>query len=107
MRQSYQVTIMCKTGAYKPVSCLIGMEQEQGIDLTKDIIKKKEITKRGVNKICASHSWSARELQKYGYATVKCRYYDKDATIREQAERYSKLKEEKYASGEWERPKKG
>lgn len=106
MKQKYQVTIMCKTGAYKPISCLIEMEQEQGEDLTKNIVKKKEITTRGVNKICASRGWSARELQKYGYATVKCRYYDKDAIIREQAERYAKLKEEKYASGEWKKPKK-
>lgn len=105
MKKQYQVTLICKTGAYKPVSCIIEVEQKQDIDFTKDTIMKKEIIKRGVNKICASRYWTAKDLQKYGYISAKIRVYDRLAIEKQKKENYEKLKEEKYASGEWKRPK--
>lgn len=105
IKQQYQVTLICKTGAYKPVSCIVEIEQEQGIDLIKDKVMKKRIIERGVNKICASRYWTAKDLQKYGYLSVKVRLYDRLAIEKQKKENYEKLKEEKYASGEWKRPK--
>ena len=105
IKQQYQVTLICKTGAYKPVSCIIEVEQKQGIDLTKDTVMKKGIIERGVNKICASRFWTAKDLQKYGYLSAKIRLYDKLAIEKQKKENYEKLKEQKYASGEWKRPK--
>ena len=35
MTIQYQVTLMCSTGEYKPVSCLITKEQENSTDLSK------------------------------------------------------------------------
>ena len=64
IKQQYQVTLICKTGAYKPVSCIVEIEQEQSIDLIKDKVMKKRIIERGVNKICASRYWTAKDLQK-------------------------------------------
>ena len=105
MKKEYQVTLICKTGAYKPVSCIVEIEQEQSIDLTKNVIMKKEIIKRGVNKICASRYWTAKDLQKYSYISAKVRLYDKVAIEKRKKQNYEKLKEQKYASGEWKRPK--
>lgn len=105
MKKKYQVTIMCGNGAYKPISTLIEVEQTDDADLTKDKTKKKEIIQRGVNRICATRYWTSKDLAKYGYTTAKVRVYDRLAILQQQKENYEKLKEEKYASGEWKRPK--
>jgi hypothetical protein len=105
MKKKYQVTIMCGSGAYKPISTLIEVEQTDDADLTKDKTKKKEIIQRGVNRICATRYWTSKDLTKYGYTTAKVRVYDRLAILQQQKENYEKLKEEKYASGEWKRPK--
>lgn len=105
IKQQYQVTLICKTGVYKPVSCIIEVEQKRGIDLTKDKVMKKEIIERGVNKICVNRYWTSKDLQKYGYLSAKVRLYDRLAIEKQKKENYEKLKEQKYASGEWKRPK--
>lgn len=105
MKKKYQVTIYCESGAYKPISTIVEIEQEKDIDLTKDKTQRKVIMQRGVNRICASRCWTARDLTKYGYLKVKARAYDKLAILQQKKENYEKLKEEKYASGEWKRPK--
>ena len=95
----YQVTLNTTTGKYKPVSCIITT------DLTlKD--NKKEITNKGIVKICQKRYWTQRDLKNYGYTKVKVREYDKEKIEQENKERYEKLKEEKYACGEWKAPRK-
>lgn len=105
MKKKYQVTIYCKDGVYKPISTIVEIEQEEDIDLTKDKVQKKVIIQRGVNRICASRYWTSKDLAKYGYLSAKVRIYDRLAIEKQKKENYEKLKEEKYASGEWKRPK--
>lgn len=105
IKQQYQVTLICKTGAYKPVSCIVEVEQMKGIDLTKNETMRKGIIERGVKKICASRYWTIKDLQKYGFISAKARLYDRLAIEKQKKENYEKLKEQKYASGEWKRPK--
>lgn len=104
MMKQYQVTLMCATGQYKPVSCIIKKEEEELKKLGKtaflDMIKK-----QGITKICQNRGWSGRELKQYSYTKIKVREYDKERIAQENKERYEKLKEEKYQSGEWKRPK--
>ena len=97
MKQKYQITITCGNGAYKPISTLVEVEQPETADLTLVPLKKKELINRGVQKICASRYWTSSDLKRYNY--------NKEKIEKEQKERYEKLKEEKYASGEWTRPK--
>jgi hypothetical protein len=92
----YQVTLMCDNGKYKPVSTIVEMD-------TKDV---STIKTKGIQKICAQRYWTKLNLKQYGYTKVKIRAYDKEKIDKENAERYNKIKEEKYASGEWKRPKK-
>ena len=97
----YQITIICTSGKYRPCSTLI---ESEPIDL-KDLVKKKELLSKGVSKICAQHYWGKSDLKKYDYNKVKIREYDIAKIKRENKERYERIKEEKYASGEWKRPK--
>ena len=92
----YQVTLMCANGKYRPASTIVEMD-------TKDV---SAIKTRGIQKICAQRYWTKLDLKNYGYTKVKIRIYDKEAIDKENAERYNRIKEEKYASGEWKRPKK-
>lgn len=97
--KQYQVTLTSVSGKYKPVSCIITTELTLDTD-------KKEIINKGVVKICQKRYWTNRDLVKYGYTKAKVREYDKEKIAQESAERYAKIKEEKYTSGEWQRPKK-
>lgn len=106
MKKQYQVTLISATGKYKPVSCLITMEQTEDVDLTLNKEIKKNIITQGIQKICNQRFWSKRELVMYEYTKSRVRVYDKEKIAQENAERYEKIKEEKYASGEWKRPKK-
>lgn len=92
----YQVTLMCESGKYKPVSTIVEIE---------GATDKATIQKKGINKICIAKRWDGRDLKTYGYTKVKCRPYDPKKIAEENAKRYEALKEEKYASGEWKRPK--
>ena len=96
MKKQYQVTLICESGKYKPVSTIVIMEETQD---------KKMIMREGQKKIMIKRYWSMSDLTKYGYTKGKIREYDKEKIERENAARYEALKEEKYASGEWKRPK--
>ena len=96
MKKQYQVTLICESGKYKPVSTIVTMEE------TTD---RKAIMREGQKKIMIKRYWSMADLTKYGYTKGKIREYDKEKIERENAARYEALKEEKYASGEWKRPK--
>lgn len=105
MKKQYQVTLICTTGKYKPVSCIVNHEQELDIDLSAFDFTKSELIKEGIKKICAKHYWNNADLKRYDYTKVKIRAYDKEKIEAENKARYEKIKEEKYASGEWKRPK--
>ncbi len=99
----YQVTLFCATKKYKPVSAII--KRETAVDL-KDSTAKKQILNDGMKKICIARGWTDRDLASFGYATGKVREYDKAKIEAENKARYEKIKDEKYASAEWKRPKK-
>lgn len=98
----YQITLFSTTGKYKPVSAIVKNQTE--IDL-KNTEERKEVINKGVQKICLKRYWDKRDLLKGGYTKAKIREYDPAAIKKENEERYAKIKEEKYASGEWKRPK--
>ena len=104
MMKEYQVTLMCETNQYKPVSCIIKKDTELIAEIGKDAFLK-ALKNEGIKKICQKRYWGNRELKQYGYTKVKVREYDKEKIAKENAEKYEKLKEEKYQSGEWQRPK--
>ena len=105
MKKQYQVTIMCKNGKYKPVSCIISMEQKEDMDYTVDKEKRRLIKNLGVAKICQQRYWTINDLRKYDYTKVLIRLYDKEKIDAENKAKYDAIKEEKYKSGEWKRPK--
>ena len=96
MKKQYQVTLICENGKYKPVSTIVTMEE------TTD---RRAIMREGQKKIMIKRYWSMADLTRYGYTRGKIREYDKEKIEQENAARYEALKEEKYASGEWKRPK--
>ena len=96
MKKQYQITLICENGKYKPVSTIVTMEE------TTD---RRAIMREGQKKIMIKRYWSMADLTRYGYTKGKIREYDKEKIERENAARYEALKEEKYASGEWKRPK--
>lgn len=99
----YQITLFCTTKKYRPVSCII--KRNDKVDIHNATIKR-QLLNDGMKKICIQRGWTARDLATFGYATGKVREYDKAKIEAENAARYEKIKEEKYASGEWKRPKK-
>lgn len=96
MKKQYQVTLICENGKYKPVSTIVTMEE------TAD---RRAIMREGQKKIMIKRYWSMADLTRYGYTKGKIREYDKEKIERENAARYEAIKEAKYASGEWKRPK--
>jgi len=104
MLKEYQVTLICATGKYKPVSCIIKKDNELLKTMSKEEFLKL-IKKEGISKICQKRYWGTRELTQYGYTKTKVREYDKEKIEQESKERYERIKEEKYQSGEWKRPK--
>lgn len=105
MKKQYQVTLNCKSGAYRPVSAIVTVDQDTDRNLLEDPTKKKEIQTNGIRKICFVRRWDGADLKKFGYTVCKMRVYDKEEIKRENDERYERIKEEKYTSGEWKRPK--
>ena len=97
----YQVTLFSTTGKYKPVSTIIKADEK---DLN-NVEDRKELITKGVKKICANHYWTSYDLKKYSLTRSKVRIYDKEKIEQENKERYEAIKEAKYASGEWKRPK--
>jgi hypothetical protein len=99
----YQVTLFCKNGKYKPISTIVRTKTPKNLKNADD---QREIFNEGVKQICAKRYISAMDLARDGFKSGKVRLYDKEKIAKENALRYEKLKEEKYASGEWKRPKK-
>lgn len=106
MNKNYQVTLISKSGKYRPISCIVKIAQTNNDDLTKDAKKKKEIINRGIVLICAKRGWGKLELKTYEYLSAKVRLYDTEKIEAENKAQYEKIKEEKYKTGEWKRPKK-
>lgn len=96
MKKQYQVTLAAQNGRYKPVSTIVTVEE------TTD---RKSVISAGVIKICQKRYWEKSDLIRYTYTKVKIREYDPVKIQKENEERYERIKEEKYASGEWKRPK--
>lgn len=105
MKKQYQVTLICITGQYRPISCIITREQETEENLLNNPTERKAIIADGVRKICAKRYWDNTYLKQYGYARVKARVYDKEKIEEENKLRYEQIKEQKYATGEWKKPK--
>ena len=103
MMKEYQITLICTTGQYKPVSCIVKKDSKEVLEKGRTAFVK-ELQQQGIKKICQKRLWTNADLKKYGYTKVKVRQYDKEKIAKENAERYEKIKEEKYASGEWKRP---
>lgn len=93
----YQVTLVCDNGKYRPASTIVN-------DAT-DTMEQTTIRKKGIENICFKRGWGKADLLRYGYTKVKVRVYDPEKIEAENKARYEKIKEEKYASGEWKRPK--
>ena len=96
-----QVTLKCATGKYKPVSTIIEVPSIAGYNK-----RKKEYDDKAITKICQSRLWSAEDLVRFGYTKKVVREWDPEKIAKENAERYEQIKQEKYASGEWQEPKK-
>ena len=103
MKKDYQITLICSTGQYKPVSCIITKDTDEITTIGKKAFVEK-VRNAGIIKICQKRGWSDIELKKFHYTQVKMREYNKDKIEQENKERYEKLKEEKYKSGEWRKP---
>lgn len=105
INKEYQVTIICETNKYKPVSTIVTIQQTEDIDWTQCSQKKKEIITKGVQKICNKHYWNKSDLLRLGYTKSRVRVYDKASIEAAAKARYEAIKEEKYNTGEWKRPK--
>ena len=105
MKKQYQVTLTCPDGRHKAVSTIINREQNIDISLLTIKTEKAKILNEGLQKICARHLWKTRDLKVNGYTTAKIRLYDKEKIAEENEANYQLIKEAKYASGEWKRPK--
>ena len=77
MQKQYQVTMVCATGRYKPVSTIVTIEQNNDDNLLLNPKKKKEIIDKGIIRICQKRYWTSREVIQYGYTKVKARVYEK------------------------------
>lgn len=97
----YQITLFDKSGEYRPVSAIV---ESEPVDLS-DMNEKKKLLAKGTQKICFARRWTKNDLVRFGYLTAKIREYDKEKIAAENKARYEKIKEEKFSSGEWKRPK--
>ena len=75
MQKQYQVTMICATGQYRPVSTIVTIEQTHDDNLLLDTNRKKEIIHKGIIKICQKKYWTSRDVKQYGYKKVKVREY--------------------------------
>lgn len=105
-KQEYQVTLMTENNRYKPVSCIVSIEQELGYDMTQSRTRKKEIINKGIIKIAQKRLWNNQDLARYGYTRAKVRLYDKAKIEEQNKQRYEQIKEEHYKNGTWKRPMK-
>lgn len=94
MIKEYQVTLICETGQYRPVSAIVKADTD---DLAKvgKVAYTGDIRKRGIIKICEKRYWGNADLKRYHYTKVKMREYDKEKIAKENAERYERIKRER------------
>ena len=104
MLKEYQITLIDKSGMYRPVSCLLKRDDAEIETIGKNAFIKK-LQKDGIIKICQKRYWTKKDLKKFGYNIVKIREYNKERIEKEKAERYERIKQEKYKTGEWRKPK--
>ena len=70
MMNEYQVTLFAKNGKYRPVACIVRSTYEYNLE---DKADRKELIKKGTQKICAFRRWTGRDLETYTYLTAKVR----------------------------------
>ena len=104
MLKEYQVTLVCASGKYRPVSCIVKKDTDVIASIGKEE-SPKQIRKTRITKNCQKRYWSGKKKKKYDYTICKIREYDKEKIDAENKARYEAIKEAKYASGEWKRPK--
>ena len=104
MLKEYQVTLVCASGKYRPVSCIVKKDTNIIASIGKEEYTK-QIRKAGITKICQKRYWTNADLKRYEYTICKVRVYDKEKIDAENKARDEAIKEAKYASGEWKRPK--
>lgn len=75
MQKKYQVTLICATGQYRPVSTIVNIEQATEENKLLDPEQKKTIINKGIVRICQQRLWNSRDMKKYGYTRVKAREY--------------------------------
>ena len=74
--KTYQVTLYCADGRYRPVSCLVPSETVQEAREDKDKLIS-AVKQEGIKKICQKRYWTAKDLKKYNYTKVKIRTLEK------------------------------
>ena len=94
MIKEYQVTLICETGQYKPVSTIVKADDKTAEVIGVDAFKR-QIRTQGITKICQKRYWGNADLKRYHYTKVKMREYDKEKIEKENAERYEKIKRER------------
>ena len=99
MLKEYQVTLVCASGKYRPVSCIVKKDTNVIASIGKEEYTK-QIRKAGIAKIWQKRYWSGEDIKKYDYTICKIREYDKEKIDAENKARYEAIKEAKYASGQ-------
>ena len=69
-----QYTLFCTTGKYKPISCLIDVDDVKHFNE-----HPMEYQKKAIAKICHKRYWNTQDLKAYGYTKIKCRRYAESA----------------------------
>ena len=87
MIKEYQVTLICETGQYRPVSAIVKADDKTAEVIGVDAFKR-QIRTQGITKICQKRYWGSSDLKRYHYTKVKMREYDKEKIEKENAERY-------------------
>lgn len=77
MQKQYQVTMVCATGQYRPVSTIVTIEQENDENLLLNPEQKAHILADGIRRVCQQRLWTKRDVAKYGYTKVRARVYEK------------------------------
>lgn len=90
-----QITLISDKGN-KPVSTVVKAKDLEDWKANQTAYKT-----RALQNICAQRYWDKRDLVRHGYTSMKCRRYDSVKIAEENKARYEKIKEEKFASGEW------
>lgn len=106
MKKEYQVTLICGSGAYKPVSCIVKREQYSDADYSSNATVKKELQKMGIQKICGKRGWGMSDLARFDYTHYKIRAYNKAEIEQAKKDKYEQIKEQHYQDGTWKRPNK-